>query len=60
MNGGKIIEHYINKYSVLHTKEIQIIRCATNTAQKMKYSVKDFFCKCDQIFAGNCRFVHVY
>ena len=29
-------------------------------AQKMKFSVEDFFSKCDQIFAGNCGFGHIY
>ena len=42
------------------------------TAQKIKFSIKDFFSKCDQVFhrgflkvnvtksAGNCRFGHIY
>ena len=30
-----------------------------STAQKMKFSIKDFFSKCDQI-AGNCGFGHIY
>ena len=29
--------------------EICIYDFATNTAQKMKFSIKDFFSKCDQI-----------
>ena len=29
------------------------------TAQKMKFSSKDFFSKCDQILS-NCRFGHIY
>ena len=28
------------------------------TAQKMKLSIKDFFCKCDQS-AGTCGFGHI-
>ena len=44
-------------------------RLETYTAQKMKFSIKDFFIKCDQIrrkpwlyeiFAGNCGFGHIY
>ena len=31
----------------------------TCTAQKMKFSIKDFFSKCDQT-AGNCGFGHIY
>ena len=31
----------------------------TLTAQRMKYSIKDFFSKCDPI-AGNCGFGHIY
>ena len=38
---------------LLHTK-IMIIA----TAQKMMFSIKDFFSKCDQI--ENCRFGHIY
>ena len=30
-----------------------------STAQKMKFSIKDFVSKCDQI-AGNCGFGHNY
>ena len=30
----------------------------TFTEQKMKFSIKDFFSKCDQ-FAGNCGFGHI-
>ena len=29
-----------------------------STAQKMKFYIKDFFSKCDQIH--NCRFGHIY
>ena len=31
------------------SEQIMIICCATVTAQKMKFSVKDFFSKCGQI-----------
>ena len=29
------------------------------TTQRMKFSIKDFFSKCDQT-AGNCGFGHIY
>ena len=31
----------------------------TITSQRMKFSIKDFFSKSDQI-AGNCGFGHIY
>ena len=31
----------------------------TRTAQKMKFSIKDFFSKCEQI-RRKLRFVHIY
>ena len=30
-----------------------------STGQKMKFSIKDFFSKCDQMRAGNCGFGHI-
>ena len=31
-----------------------------STGQKMKFSIKDIFSKCDQIRAVNCGFGHIY
>ena len=33
--------------------------CQVYTSQKMKFSIKDFFCKCDQV-AVSCGFGHIY
>ena len=41
------------------TRETEGTLGVTHTAWKMKFSIKDFFSKCDQI-AGNCRFGHIY
>ena len=38
--------------SILQTKNkflIKLIQVSDDTAQKMKFSIKDFFSKCDQI-----------
>ena len=37
-----------------------IVNWATDTAQKMKFSMKDLFSKCDQIWPHSCRFGHIY
>ena len=36
---------------------IDIDKLASDTAQKMKFSIKDFFSKCDQIFNGKLHFL---
>ena len=37
--------------SIVKETEIAQVGSSTNTAQKMKFSIKDFFSKCDQIYS---------
>ena len=49
---------------VLSNDECEAPKHVLNTTQKMKFSIKDFFSKCDQIRStkseGNCGFSHIY
>ena len=39
----------IPTWVLVYTKALITLRAGINTAQKMKFSIKDFFSKCDQI-----------
>ena len=41
------------------SKMKKMVKYSTHTAQKLKFSIKDVFSKCDQI-AGNSGFGHIY
>ena len=47
----------INK-AIHHHHHYTLPKWPKNTAQKMKFSIKDIFSKCES--AGNCGFGHIY
>ena len=50
----------IYKFKISRTRVAE--RENSDTAQKMKFSIKDFFCKCVNVtkYAANCKFGHIY
>ena len=44
-----MVVRFTMKRLLNHWNEETLIRCIYNTAQKMKFSIKDFFSECDQI-----------
>ena len=59
--GGRLLEeiwYAFYDYNLTLTLLRSTQTLSYNTAQKMKFSIKDFFSKCDQICS--CGFGHIY
>ena len=54
-----VLNNIFSPYIAVYRESYNTQHVLTCTAQKMKFSIKGFFSKCDQS-AGNCGFGHIY